>query len=124
MPSKAAQRAIEQREANAELQRSSSTDYVTLTECKKIARQKVDETKSKSSKLFSNIDASLGVIPQFSINELTLGKVLQRGKCSVVKRFVVCIAIKAVMIMRSLRMMSNHLMIAKRQHRMNQRRVI
>ena len=85
MPSKAALRAIEQREANAELQRSSSTDYVTLTECKKIARQKVDETKSKSSKLFSNIDASLGVIPQFSINELTLGKVLQRGKCSVVK---------------------------------------
>ena len=85
MPSKAALRAIEQREANAELQRSASTDYVSVSECKKIAAQKVNSTKSKSSKLFSDIDASLDVIPQFSINELTLGKVLQRGKCSVVK---------------------------------------
>jgi len=85
MPSKAALRAIEQREANAELQRSASTDYVSLSECKKIAQQKISMTKSKSSKLFSDIDASLDVIPQFSINELTLGKVLQRGKCSVVK---------------------------------------
>ena len=85
MPSKAALRAIEQREANAELQRSASTDYVSLSECKKIANQKVSSTKSKSIKLFSDIDASLDVIPQFSINELTLGKVLQRGKCSVVK---------------------------------------
>ena len=48
----------------------------------------MNETKSKSSKLFSDIDASLDVIPQFSINELTLGKVLQRGKCSVVKEII------------------------------------
>jgi len=88
MPSKAALRAIEQREANAELQRSASTDYVTVSECKKIAAQKVASTKSKSSKLFSDIDASLDIIPQFSINELTLGKVLQRGKCSVVKEII------------------------------------
>ena len=85
MPSKAALRAIEQREANAELQRSASTDYVSLSECKKLAHSKIHETKTKSSKLFSDIDASLDVMPQFSINELTLGKVLQRGKCSVVK---------------------------------------
>lgn len=88
MPSKAALRAIEQREANAELQRSASTDYVSVSECKKIAAQKVNSTKSKSSKLFSDIDTSLDVIPQFSINELTLGKVLQRGKCSVVKEII------------------------------------
>ena len=88
MPSKAALRAIEQREANAELQRSASTDYVSLSECKKVAQSKVTETKAKSNKLFSDIDASLDVIPQFSINELTLGKVLQRGKCSVVKEII------------------------------------
>ena len=84
MVSKAALDAIAQREATAAKQRaaSSSSNVLSLEISQKIAWQKIDETKSKFH-LFTK-GSTLDVTPTFTIDELEVGRVLQRGKCRIV----------------------------------------
>lgn len=76
MPSKAALRAIEEI-AIEELE-------YRFRECKKIATQKVSDSRTKFT-LFQNINSTLDATPTFTIDELEVGKVVQRGKCSVTR---------------------------------------
>jgi len=83
MVSKAALDAIAQREATAAKQRaSSSSNILSIEASQKIAWQKIDETKSKFH-LFTR-GSTLDVTPTFTIDELEVGRVLQRGKCRIV----------------------------------------
>ena len=82
MVSKAALDAIAQREATAAKQRAATSSNVSIEASQKIAWQKIDETKSKFH-LFTE-RSTLDVTPTFTIDELEVGRVLQRGKCRIV----------------------------------------
>ena len=83
MVSKAALEAKEQREAAAAKQRAaSSSNVLSIEASQKIAWQKIDETKSKFH-LFTK-GSTLDVTPTFTIDELEVGRVLQRSRCRIV----------------------------------------